>query len=161
MQKEVPIVDDIYTLQKFPGKGGWTYASLPHLTQNKKNPFGWLTVKGCIDTYEFKKYKLLPIKGNKLFLPVKASVRKIINKKAGDQVHVILYLDESPLEIPEEFLLCLKDEPQAYSNFSMLRESEQKAYLDWIYDVKTEKTKVERINNAIQQLIKQQKFHNK
>lgn len=161
MQKEVPIVDDIYTLQKFPGKGGWTYASLPHLTQNKKNPFGWLTVKGCIDTYEFKKYKLLPIKGNKLFLPVKESVRKIINKLEGDTVRVILFLDESSIEIPEEFLLCLKDEPQAYSNFIRFKESEQKAYLDWIYEAKTEKTKVERINNAIQQLIKQQKFHNK
>ncbi len=161
MEKEVLIVNDIFLLEKFPGKGGWTFVALPHLTQNKKNLFGWLTVKGCIDTYELKKYKLLPIKGNKLFLPVKASIRKIINKHAGDHVQVKLYLDESTIEIPEEFLTCLNDEPQAYHNFIAFTENQQKAFLDWIYDAKTEKTKVERINNVIQQLIKQQKFHNK
>ena len=161
MQKEVPIVDDIYTLQKFPGKGGWVYTYVPNNLQNKSNPFGWVTVKGFIDDYELKQYKLMPTKNNQLFLPIKVAIRKIINKQEGDKVRVILFLDESSIEIPEEFLLCLKDEPQAYSNFSRFKESEQKAYLDWIYEAKTEKTKVERINNAIQQLIKQQKFHNK
>lgn len=161
MQKEVPIVDDIYTLQKFPGKGGWVYTYVPNNLQNKSNPFGWVTVKGFIDDYELKQYKLMPTKNNQLFLPIKVAIRKIINKQEGDKVRVILFLDESSIEIPEEFLLCLKDEPQAYSNFIRFKESEQKAYLDSIYEAKTEKTKVERINNAIQQLIKQQKFHNK
>lgn len=36
----------------------------------------------------------------KLFLPVKAEIRKKIKKAEGDKVHVILYPDNEPLEVP-------------------------------------------------------------
>jgi hypothetical protein len=158
MISEDPIVNDTYTLEKFPGKGGWTYALLPHLTPNKKNPFGWLTVKGFIDSYELKQYKLMPMGNGKLFLPVKASTRKLIQKQAGDQVKIVLYLDDSLTDIPEEFLLCLKDEPNAYENFIAFTDSEKKTYIDWIYSVKTETKKIERMAEAINKIIKNEKL---
>ncbi|KAA6314725.1 hypothetical protein EZS27_034704, partial [termite gut metagenome] len=63
---------------------------------------GWVKVKGSIDGFEFKNYHLLPtVKGNgRLFLAIKAEIRKAIKKQAGDSVHIILYPDNEPLKIP-------------------------------------------------------------
>ena len=47
---EKPLVNKEYILEKFPGKGGWTFASIPEVLQNKNTPFGWVKVKGTIDT---------------------------------------------------------------------------------------------------------------
>lgn len=162
MKKERPLVDKKYLLEKFPGKGGWTYAAIPEILQNKEKPFGWVTVKGKIDDYELKQYKLMPMGGGKLFLPVKAQIRKKIKKEAGDFVHVILYSDESPVETPKEILDCFEMESKStlktYLNFS---EGERKVYLDWIYSAKKEETKAERIAQMMARLEKGLKFYDK
>lgn len=111
---EEPLVNKEYLLEKFPGKGGWTFAVIPEIIRDKKAPFGWVKVRGSIGDYEFKNYKLMPMGNGKLFLPLKAAVRKQIKKEAGDYVKVILYKDDSPIEIPDELVVCLKDEPLAY-----------------------------------------------
>lgn len=120
-----PLLNKSCLLQKFPGKGGWIYAALPELLQNKNNPFGWVRVKGTIDGYPIQRYHLMPMGNGLLFLPVKAEIRKKIKKQTGDKVHVILFADNDPLEIPEELLVCLQDEPAAYSFFQSFTESEQ------------------------------------
>ena len=91
-------INKTYKLQKFEGKGGWTYALIPEIAQNKKNPFGWVTVSGFIDGFELKHYKLMPYSNGLLFMPVKASTRKIIGKHAGDTVHIKLNIDTSPIK---------------------------------------------------------------
>lgn len=151
---ENPLVDKEYLLEKFPGKGGWTYAVIPEIVQDKKAPFGWVTVCGSIDDYELKSYKLMPMGNGKLFLPLKATVRKKIKKEAGDYVKVILYKDDSAIEIPDELAHCLKDEPGAYEIFTNLTKGTQKAYIDWIYAAKKDQTKVDRIASTINQIIK-------
>jgi hypothetical protein len=153
-----PLVNKNYLLEKYPGKGGWTYAAIPEILQDKKTPFGWVKVKGSIDGFEIKNYRLMPMGNGKLFLPVKAGIRKKIGKKEGDLVKVILYADPDPPEIPGELLLCLKEEPRAYKTFLSFTESEQKAYIDWIYSVKKEETKVERMATTINRLFKKLKF---
>lgn len=100
----------------------------------------------------------MPMGNGKLFLPLKAAVRKKIKKEAGDYVKVILYKDNSDIEIPNELVLCLKDEPQAYENFLDLSKGEQKAFIDWIYSAKKDQTKVERIASTINKIIKGEKF---
>jgi len=152
----IPPVNGDYLLQKFPGKGGWTYAKIPEIAQNPHNPFGWVQVKGSIDGFELTHYKLMPMgDGKSLFLPVKAQIRKKINKEAGDTVRIILYLDEAPLEIPQEIEDCFKQEPpHLRKTFDEFSEGDRKAYLDWIYGAKTEDTKVQRIVNMMQRLEK-------
>lgn len=81
MNKEKPLVNSEYLLQKFPGKGGWTYAAIPEILQNKNNPFGWVKIKGSIDGFKLKQYKLMPMGNGKLFLPVKSEIRKKSIKK--------------------------------------------------------------------------------
>lgn len=153
-----PLVNNEYLLEKFPRKGGWTFAVIPEILQDKKVPFGWVTVRGSIDDYEFKNHKLMPMGNGKLFLPLKAAVRKKIKKEAGDYIKVILYKDDSLIEIPAELELCLKDEPLAYETFIQLKNGEQKAFIDWIYSAKKDQTKADRIATTINTIIKEEKF---
>ncbi|MFD2514021.1 DUF1905 domain-containing protein [Pontibacter locisalis] len=159
--EEQPLVNKSYLLEKFPGKGGWTYAAIPEISPDKHAHFGWVRVKGSIDGYELKGYHLMPMGNGQLFLPVRAEIRKKIKKQAGDWVQVILYADNTPQEVPEELLLCLQDEPAAYKNFQSCTDGEQKAFVDWIYSAKTDETKVERIVQSINKLLSNQKLHEK
>jgi hypothetical protein len=153
MSVEKPIVNGIYLLEKYPGKGGWTYAQIPEIAQNKKNPFGWVKVKGSIEDYELKNYKLMPMGNGKLFLPVKSEIRKKIKKEVGDYVKIVLALDEMPLTIPDEIIDCFAlESPKIYENYLKLTEGQQKTYLDWIYEAKNEETKVRRIVEMMQKL---------
>ena len=156
-----PLVNRKYKLQKYPGKGGWVYTVIEEITPDKKAKFGWVQVSGSIDGFELKRYKLMPMGNGKLFLPVRAEIRKAIGKKEGDTVHVILYADNSAIEIPQEFLLCLEDEPAAKQFFFKLTESEQGFYIKWIYEAKQEATKTKRITKSITRLLKKEKFYAK
>jgi hypothetical protein len=156
---EKPLVDKKYLLEKFPGKGGWTYAAIPEVLQDRKAPFGWVKVRGSIDGYAIKNFRLQPMGNGKLFLPVKAEIRKKIGKKEGDQVHVILYSDKDPTEIPEELLWCLQDHPTEYKTFLNYTDGEQKAFIDWIYSAKTDETKIGRIAKTLFKLEKKLGFY--
>jgi hypothetical protein len=154
MKTEKPLVNKKYLLEKFPGKGGWTFAKIPEIVKDKHAHFGWVRVKGTVDGYEIRAYHLMPMDNGSLFLPVKAEIRKKIKKQAGDYVHVTLYLDNLPTEIPEELKLCLQDEPKLYETFLSFRDSERKAYIDWIYSAKKDATKIERMAKMIKRLEK-------
>lgn len=156
-----PLVNQKYILEKFQGKGGWTFARIPEILQDKNAPFGWVKVRGTIDGFEIRKYHLMPMGNGSLFLPVKAEIRKKIKKAEGDTVHVILYTDNEPLEIPEEMLLCLMDEPEALAFFKALSEGEQKLYIQYVYAAKKEETKIDRLAKTINRLLKGQKLYEK
>ena len=156
-----PLINKKYILERFDGKGGWTFAHIPEIPQDKHAHFGWVKVRGTIDGYEIRKYHLMPMGNGKLFLPVKAEIRKKIKKDVGDKVHIILYPDNEPLEVPEEMLLCLRDEPQALSYFNSLSESEQKFYIEYIYSAKKEETKIDRMAKSINRLQRGLKLYEK
>jgi Bacteriocin-protection, YdeI or OmpD-Associated/Domain of unknown function (DUF1905) len=156
-----PLVDKEYVMQKIPGKGGWTYVVIEEIAPDKRAKFGWVQVSGRVDTFELVAYKLMPMGDGRLFLPIRAEIRKKIKKKEGDSVHVVLYLDHSTKEIPEEFLLCLDDDEPAKAFFETLSQSEQRYYIDWIYAAKTEETKVDRIVNTLRNLAEGRKFMQK
>jgi hypothetical protein len=155
ISNEKPLVDQDYLLHKMEGKGGWTYAAIPEIVQDKHAYFGWVKVRGLIDNYEIANYHLMPMGNGILFLPVKAEIRKKIGKNEGDWVHITLYSQELPTVVPEDFLLCLKDEPVAYQKFQQLSESEQKTMIDWIYAAKRDDQKVERIAQTLDKLLLQ------
>lgn len=156
-----PFIDKKYKLQKFNGKGGWTYAEIPEILQDKTKPFGWVKVKGTVDGFAISRVHLMPMGNRKLFLPVKSEIRKKIKKQAGDTVHIILYPDTDKLEVPKEFLLCLRDEPDALKFFNKLSDSEKNYYIKWIYSAKKEETKVDRIAKTIDRLTKGLKMYDR
>ncbi len=156
---ELPLVNKKCQLQKYPGKGGWIYTVIEEIAPDKRAKFGWVQVSGSIDGFELKRYKLMPMGNGKLFLAVRAEIRKAIGKTEGDTVHIILYADNTPIEIPEDFLLCLQDEPAAKQFFFTLTQSEQQFYIKWIYGAKQETTKTKRTMEAIGKLVKRKKFY--
>jgi hypothetical protein len=149
------LVDRSYQLQKFLGKGGWTYAAIPQIQQDKHAWFGLVKVSGSIDGYEISNVHLMPMGNGTLFLTVKAEIRKIIGKQEGDWVHIILYSQDLPRVVHEDFLICLQDDPLAYRNFQHLSALEQKNITDWIYSAKNDDTKVERIAKTLDKLSKE------
>jgi hypothetical protein len=156
-----PLVNKKYKLEKFHGKGGWTYAQIPEIVADKSSPFGWVKVKGFIDDHEFRNYHLMPMGNGRLFLPVKASIRKKIKKQEGDWVKVILFPDNDPLPVPAELQACLKDEPKAEKVFNSFSDSEKKYYIEWVYSAKKEETRVKRFAKTIERLMQGLKFYEK
>lgn len=153
-----PLVDKQYLLEKFPGKSGWTYAEIPDI-QIGNRAFGMLKVKGSIDGFEVASSHLMPLGNGNLMIPIKTEIRKKIKKEAGDWVHIILYSNDQPLVTPEDFLLCLHDEPEALRFYQSLSEIEQQDYIKWIFSAKAEQTKVERIAKTLDRLAMNQKYN--
>jgi hypothetical protein len=146
MTKVKPVVDKEYKLRKFPGKGGWTYVVISEISADKRSKFGWVKVKGSIDSFKLKDYKLMPMGNGKLFLPVRAEIRKAIKKGDGDSVRVILFFDKSRYIIPTEIWECFQLEPEhIYKVFEKFTDSQQKSYIDWIYAAKRNETRANRI----------------
>lgn len=150
--KKLALTDKDYLLEKFTGKGGWTYALIPEIPMEKRFPFGWMKVQGHIDNFQLDNFKLMPFGNGLLFLPVNAKIRKAIKKEAGDLVHIQLFNDERPQGIPDEIMDCLKDAPKAMSRFFELADWEQKLYIESILDAKKQDTRVERIVKMIEKL---------
>jgi hypothetical protein len=156
---EEPIINQKYLLKKMQMKGGWTYVELPDIPVHLKQPFGWVPVRGTIDGYDIKQFKLWTMKTGNMFMPVKAEIRKKIKKEEGDWVNITLYHDDSPVVIPEEFLMCLLESPKAYEVFQSFRETSQKHYIDWIYESKSVETRVNRMAKAVGKLEKGLKLY--
>ena len=138
------------TILKFAQQGektGWTYVKIPpeialQLKPNNKKAF---RVKGFFDTYAFEGISLVPMGGGDFILALNGTVRKAIGKSAGALLDVHLELDDRPVQINEELLTCLADEPKALDYFSKLAKSHQKYFSNWIESAKSVETKSKRI----------------
>ncbi len=153
---QTPLVNGLYELKKMAGKGAWTYTELPEIQPDPHSYFGWVKVRGSIDGFELKRYSLMPMGNGNLFLPVRAEIRKKIKKKVGDWVQVILYANHSALEIPEEISSTLQQIENVYETFVSLSESEQENWIKKISSVKKAETKVQKLMELVDCLIKKQ-----
>jgi Domain of unknown function (DUF1905)/Bacteriocin-protection, YdeI or OmpD-Associated len=147
------LVNKKYELRKFPGKGGWTFAAIHEIKPDKKNPFGWVKVKGLIDDIPISNYHLMPMGNGQLFLPVKAAIRKQLRKTEGDWINVQLNLDNDPLVIPNELMECLNDEPVALQAFNRWAENKKATAIKDIYTVKNAATRAKKITLLIESLL--------
>lgn len=159
--EELPLIDQELLLERFPGKGGWTYVRFPEIEPGKHDYFSWQKVKGFIDSYEISKATLMPMKKGVLFLPVKAAIRKEIKKQEGERVRVCLYSDSDPkLEIAHaDFIECLKDEPAAWKAFEKLPVAKQEECFSWLQEATILQTKIQRMADAITNLASGLPFH--
>ena len=139
------LLDGEFLLEKFPGKGGWTFIRLPLIGLGSKNYFGMVKVSGNIDGHAFESKNLMPYGDGSLFLPVSKEIRKKIQKESGSKVRLQLFRQEIPDQLTDELSTCLLDYPGKLEIFLTLPLPEQKLWLETIYSSETEEKKAEQI----------------
>lgn len=149
-----PLVNRNYELIKYQDKNGWIYVAIPEIKQEKHAFFSWVKVRGTIDGYKVNNLHLMPLPEGIFYLPVSTDICQKIGKKAGDWVHLILYSDNSPTDIPNELLHDLKINPTAYQTFMSLTESLQQGIIDWILSASDKDVMDDRITKTMSRLTK-------
>lgn len=151
------MIQFIATILKFGEQGektGWTYIPISQklantLKENNKKSF---RVKGKLDEYSIKGVALLPMGNGDFIMPLNAVIRKNIKKIKGANVKVCIEVDNNPIIPSAELMECLKDEPNALSNFNKFPKSYQNYYTKWIESAKTDFTKAKRIARIVKAL---------
>jgi hypothetical protein len=152
------LTDREYELERFPGKGGWTYVALPEIPKDKEAAFGIVKVRGTIDDYVLEGVTLMPLGTGVMIMAVKAEIRKKIGKEEGDKVRVTLYRDNSVYKIPEELKTALQAEHGVYERFLAYRKWEQRMCAQWIFSAKRPETVRERIIKTIGRVQRREKI---
>ncbi|WP_198674034.1 DUF1905 domain-containing protein [Chitinophaga alhagiae] len=158
---QTPLCNKKYLLEKFPGKGGWTYARIPEFSNGKRKYSVFTKLSGTIDSHEISHVSLMSMGNKQYFLPVNAGIRKKIGKEAGDKVHIVLYVNESSSAVAaDEFTDCLKDEPAAWQHYQAFTKAEQKAWVQWVNEPVDEKIRIERMAAAVDKIALGKKLEN-
>lgn len=146
------LIEGEFVLEKFPGKGGWTFVRVPSEILPARKSFGIIRVCGCIDDFEFEGKHLVPMGNGFLFLPIAKPIRTVIGKEQGDPVRLTLMRDEVPNQVPEELIDCLKDDPGKLQLFQKLSDADQKHWIEYIYSSNSPEAKSDRIIKLLNQL---------
>ena len=135
-------------------KTGWTFIEVPQQLAQQLKPGNKkaFRVKGMLDHCPFEDIGLVPVGDGNFILPLKAALRKQLNKGEGAPLQVQLQIDTKEYQLPADLLQCLADEPLALAIFNKLPPSHQKYYGRWIDEAKTEPTRIKRIAAAINTL---------
>jgi hypothetical protein len=145
------------TLLQFAEQGektGWTYIEIPadiaqQLKPNNKKSF---RVKGKLDNFKIKSVALMPMGNGNFIMPFNAAMRKGTGKRKGAMITALLEEDKAPLQLNEDFIACLNDDPSALQHFNSLAGSHRNYFSKWIDSAKTDETKTKRIAMAVSAL---------
>jgi hypothetical protein len=146
------VAEGEFVLEKFPGKGGWTFVRVPVEILPVRKAFGMIRVCGFVDDFEFEGKHLMPMGNGYLFLPIAKPIRTAIGKEQGDTVRLKLMRDEVPSQVPEELIDCLQDDPGKLQLFQRLSDADQKHWIEHIYSANTPEVKSDRIVKLLNQL---------
>jgi len=144
-------------INKFTDKGektGWTYIEIPFSIASKLKPNNKRSfrVKGSLDDYLFEGLALIPMGEGNFILALNASIRKKIRKQKGASLNIRIEADNTPVQLNEELLECLADEPKSLAFFNQLTPGHRKYFSNWIASAKTDATKTKRIAQTINAL---------
>jgi len=135
-------------------KTGWTYIEVTEKLAQQLNPGvkSSFRVKGKLDDLAIKQVALIPVGDGNYIIPLNANMRKLLGKRRGNTLSVVITVDKSAFKFNPDFLACITDEPNAFAHFNSLTGSHQKYFSKWIDGAKTIETKTKRILMAINAL---------
>ena len=120
-----------------------------------KKEFGKNRVKvlALLDDHPYRG-SLVKMGGECHWLGITQQVRAAIKKDPGDSVHVIIEEDkeERSVEVPEDLLELMGNEPGMVEFFNSLSFTHRKEYVRWITEAKKEETRRNRLSKAIEML---------
>lgn len=151
------------TILQFDKKGektGWSYIEISASQARKLNPDCKVSfrVKGKLDNYSFDKVALIPMGEGNFILPINGKIRKAIQKQRGSVIKVTMQVDKRELQISQDLLDCMSEDPEAMAFFKSLPKSHQNYFSQWIESAKTAQTKTKRIVMTINAMCKKQGF---
>ena len=139
----------VLPIQRFEGKGAWTYVKVPWSPKKTTGPFGWITVSVQLDAVFLEKVKLLPFGDGTLFLPLSKALRRQLKKEAGDELQFRLKPFEIRTEKREELLACFQDEPMCWHYFQRADAEQQEHILSDILSQRDERSMDKRLEHWI------------
>jgi len=145
------------TILKFGSHGektGWKYipvsaSQAQSMFPGRKTSF---RVKGRLDALEISGAALIPVGSGDFILPVNAEMRRKLRKDVGISLFVELEVDPEGHKLDPEFLLCLRDCPEALAWFDSLAGSHKRYFSKWIAEAKTQATREKRMVESIKAL---------
>ena len=135
-------------------KTGWTYFVITAEIAEQLNPGckKIYRVKGKLDNFKINSVAIMPMGDGSFIMPFNAAMRKGTGKRKGAILTVSLEADNAPVQLNNDFIACLEDEPDAVRFFNTLSGSHKNYFSKWIDSAKTEPTKTKRIAMAVSAL---------
>jgi hypothetical protein len=151
------------TIQQFDQQGektGWTYIAIPRAIAVKLKPDNKKSfrVKGFLDEHPIDSVSLLPMGEGDFIMAFNQSMRKGTGKYKGAGLRVRLEPDEKPFVVCPELLESLQEETRALAFFNGLAPGHQRYFSNWITAAKTEATRIKRIAQTVNAMVKGQDY---
>jgi len=140
-------------VERFPGAGTWTYATVPFDCGKEFGTKGRISVIGKINGQDIEA-ALMPHGTGQHFIILSKEIRDKTKIKVGDVISVSLKKDDAPKElpIPDDFQKALNKVKPASGFFASLAPSHKKEYIKWIEEAKKAETRENRIMKAVSKL---------
>jgi uncharacterized protein YdeI (YjbR/CyaY-like superfamily) len=92
--------------------------------------------------------------GGEFLLGLNREVREGVGAEAGDEVDVVLELDDEPrtVEVPEPLAKALKSDKKAQAEFDRMAFTHRKEYARWIAEAKKDETRQRRVQQALEMI---------
>jgi hypothetical protein len=141
------------TLVRPDTPGSWTYLDIPFDVKEAFGQKGQVRVKGTVNGQAYRS-SAMPKGDGSHFLVVNKTIRDKIKVTRGNSIQVVMELDTDPrtTEVPDDFQQALNKNRAAKAIFEKFSYSRQNEYVTWIMSAKTDKTRVNRIQSAIERL---------
>ncbi|RAW02823.1 YdeI/OmpD-associated family protein [Pseudochryseolinea flava] len=134
------------------------FVNIPFDVEEVYGTNGLVKVKALFDGHPYRG-SLANMGTGSHILIVRKDVRDAIKKKVGDRVHVQIQRDteERVVEMPADLLVALGDNPKASAIFDKLSFTNRKEYASWVLSAKRDETRLKRLRETIEKLIKGKK----
>jgi hypothetical protein len=129
------------------------YIDFPYDVKKEFGGKSRVKVKAFVDGFLYRG-SLVKMGGECHMLGITQEVRLATGRNPGDMIHVVLEedTDERVVDIPEDLMVLLRDEPSLAEYFNGLSYTHKKEYVKWINEAKKEETRKNRLLKTVEML---------